>query len=588
MDYPSIKNYKTLKKLGDSPLGSTFLIEHELLKKQAVLKIFPSDLANEVKDEFLKKLPMLSACVHPHVVQTLDAFIHDDQLHVITEAILKEDEGVPCDLQSLIHDRGVVLNEKQIVSILHQVADAVDYIHDFCSGPHQNIKPRNVLVETIKEDSVAVFVTDSGYSQILGTEYILKSIYSHIGATSVSDGALLKEDTFWESFSAVPPETRKSLSYDLLSDVYTFGMLGFYLHQGEYPTAFFHDNDFCDFEYAWPTFFKRCLAKKPEERPASLSEALSFLFENSKKDLNTIVKSIDRHFIAPSASDATGKPIIKPQEIRKPVYDKDPGAVFNKESSVAVYKPKTQKQKTITPLPTEMVIIPEGSYTRGSLLGARDERPPHTVHIASFALDLHPVTNEHYIRFLEFMGGEKDGDNSDMIGLKESRVIRSNGKYMIESGYEKHPVTGVTWYGAQAYAKWVGKRLPYETEWEIAAKGDHDEAIYPNGDTIDKEQANFFSSDTTEVQKYPANSLGIYDLSGNVYEWCEDWYDFNYYHISHQEPSKSSGPKQGVYRVLRGGCWKSLKDDLRVSHRHRNSPGSMNKTYGFRCAADVQ
>ena len=79
------------------------------------------------------------------------------------------------------------------------------------------------------------------------------------------------------------------------------------------------------------------------------------------------------------------------------------------------------------------------------------------MHIESFALDIHQVTNDHYVRFLEFMGGEKDGDNSDLIGLKESRIIKSNGKYMIESGYERHPVTGVTWYGAQAYAKWVGE-----------------------------------------------------------------------------------------------------------------------------------
>ena len=255
MDYPEIKNYKTLKKLGESPLGSTYLIRHELLKKQAVLKIFPSDLQEEVKKTFLEKLPILSACMHPNIVKTLDAFVHDGQLNVVTEAILNGDEGEPCDLRSLIHDRGVVLNEKQIVSILHQVADAVDYIHDFCSGPHQNIKPRNVLVESIKEDSVNIFITDSGYSQILGTEYILKAIYSHIGLTCDTKGELPSDNTFWESFLAIPPETRKIYSYDLLSDVYTFGMLGFYLHQGEYPLAFFYDNDFGDLEYNWPTFF---------------------------------------------------------------------------------------------------------------------------------------------------------------------------------------------------------------------------------------------------------------------------------------------------------------------------------------------
>ena len=178
-------------------------------------------------------------------------------------------------------------------------------------------------------------------------------------------------------------------------------------------------------------------------------------------------------------------------------------------------------------------------------------------------------------------------ENHDVIRLRESRIRRSAGKLVIESGYAKHPVIGVSWYGALGYAKWVGKRLPTEAEWEIAAKGGFEEAIYPSGDDIEKFQANFFSSDTTATMSYSPNGYGLYDMAGNVYEWCQDWYDYNYYEHSAQEPSEPKGPLQGVYRVLRGGCWKSLKEDLRVSHRHRNNPGTINRTYGFRCASDI-
>jgi formylglycine-generating enzyme required for sulfatase activity len=234
-----------------------------------------------------------------------------------------------------------------------------------------------------------------------------------------------------------------------------------------------------------------------------------------------------------------------------------------------------------------MVIIPAGSYFRGSNQGTRDEMPRHAIHLSSFAIDVHPVTNEQFVRFLEAMGGEKDVNNSDIIRLRESRIKRSGGNLNIESGYARHPVVGVTWYGAVAYTKWVGKRLPTEAEWEIAAFGGREDFLYPTGLNIERSEANFFSSDTTPVMSYPPNGYGLYDIAGNVYEWCHDWYDFHYYDMSVQEPNDPKGPMQGVYRVLRGGCWKSLKEDLRCAHRHRNNPGVMNGTYGFRCAADV-
>lgn len=223
---------------------------------------------------------------------------------------------------------------------------------------------------------------------------------------------------------------------------------------------------------------------------------------------------------------------------------------------------------------------------RGAQNGSRDEVPRHSVTLNSFAIDIHPVTNEQFVRFLEVMGGEKDGNNNDIIRLKDSRIKRSCGKIMIESGYAKHPVVGITWYGAYAYSKWIGKRLPTEVEWEVAAMGP-EATLYPSGNDIDHKLANFFSSDTTPVMSFPSSAYGIYDMSGNVYEWCQDWYSYNYYETSIQEPDNPKGPPQGVYRVLRGGCWKSLKEDLRCAHRHRNNPGTFNKTYGFRCAADV-
>ncbi len=281
------------------------------------------------------------------------------------------------------------------------------------------------------------------------------------------------------------------------------------------------------------------------------------------------------------------KPKIKPAEIARPIYEQDPAASFHVESTVAPYRPKEKEIKDVLPIDSEMIVISGGEYSRGSNEGQRDERPSHKIVLPSFGIDIHPVSNEQFALFLEAMGGEKDSNNHDIIRLKESRIKKISGKINIESGYSKHPVVGVSWYGAIAYAKWVGKRLPTEAEYEIAARGSLENAIYPTGIDITRDQANYFSADTTPVMSFSPNSYGIYDLAGNVYEWCQDWYDYSYYEVSMQEPTNPKGPPQGVYRVLRGGCWKSLKPDMRITHRHRNSPGTINKTYGFRCAADA-
>lgn len=293
--------------------------------------------------------------------------------------------------------------------------------------------------------------------------------------------------------------------------------------------------------------------------------------------------------IATASSEEEKQVLIKPSELKKLEYEEDPGAIFQAPKIVEPYKPQQNKEvKNIEPLMIDMVVIEGGEYMRGSHMGARDEKPRHRIELASFALDIHPVTNEQFVRFLEVMGSEKNADNNDMILLKESRIKRMGGKLIIESGYSKHPVVGVSWYGAQAYAKWIGKRLPTEAEWEIAASQGKEENMYPFGSEIDRTQANFFSSDTTPVMSYPPNTGGLFDMAGNVYEWCEDWYGYNYYEASMHEPVYPPGPPQGVYRVLRGGCWKSLIEDMRCSHRHRNKPATMNRTYGFRLAADVK
>ena len=412
--------------------------------------------------------------------------------------------------------------------------------------------------------------------------------------------------SFCQNFLFLAPEQKVAghpKASPIKSDVYAFGVLLYYLLTGEFPEGYFElpSKKAPELKWNWDLLICRALQTDPLKRPENLSARIEELLATTThavprpqmQKMKTIAEeSMEAapRFAASAAASQTAvqvRPVLKPKEIARPSFEADPGAIFKTETAVGPYKPVPQEDTEVEPMLAEMAVVPSGTYLRGSNNGGRDEMPRHAVNLNAFAIDVHPVTNEQFVLFLEAMGGEKDVNNSEIIRLRESRIKRSGGKLNIESGYARHPVVGVTWYGAVAYAKWVGKRLPTEAEWEVASYGGREDFIYPNGNQIERTDANFFSSDTTPVMSYSPNGFGLYDMPGNVYEWCQDWYDYHFYDISVQEPDNPKGPAQGVYRVLRGGCWKSSKEDLRCAHRHRNNPGLMNGTYGFRCAADV-
>jgi len=203
----------------------------------------------------------------------------------------------------------------------------------------------------------------------------------------------------------------------------------------------------------------------------------------------------------------------------------------------------------------------------GSDTGKEDESPQQEVILDAYNIDIYPVTNAEYKKFV------------DATGHKPPRNWK-NGTY--PEGKADHPVVWVTWYDAQAYAEWVGKRLPTEAEWEKAARGT-DGRIYPWGNEFDKNKCNSREAgikDTVPVGSYPDNAspFGVYDMAGNVWEWTADWYDA--YRGSLYEFNRF-GEK---YKVLRGGSWYDGADFVRCSARNSADPNFSFSTIGFRCA----
>jgi formylglycine-generating enzyme required for sulfatase activity len=235
-----------------------------------------------------------------------------------------------------------------------------------------------------------------------------------------------------------------------------------------------------------------------------------------------------------------------------------------------------------------MVLIPAGSFEMGDHFGEGNkdgrELPVHTVELDAFYMDVYEVTVGQFREFVN-----QSGYNYN----------RWNDVAEYSSG-DKYPMVYVSWNDATAYAKWAGKRLPTEAEWEYAARGGLVGKRYFWGDEKpDGSQCNFADKNTdynwsdktvddgykytAPVGSFIANGYGLYDMAGNVYEWCQDWYGKDYYSSS---PTKNPlGPGSGSYRVLRGGSWRNTANDLRVAYRITYHPLYGTNAYGFRCVS---
>ncbi len=248
----------------------------------------------------------------------------------------------------------------------------------------------------------------------------------------------------------------------------------------------------------------------------------------------------------------------------------------------------------------DMVLIPAGEFQMGSSAEkANDsEKPVHVVYVDAFYMDKYPVTNEQYKAFLDENPQWRKPQlfkNYIPADYHDGAYLRDWYRTNYPTGKADHPVTKVGWYAAMAYAQWVGKRLPTEAEWEKAARGGLERRTYPWGNSVDLSQANYLHNvgGTTPVGRYPANGYGLHDVSGNVWEWCLDAYDANFYLNSPgRNPFSDVNTLEWVTknfrsiqspRVLRGGSWLMDPQGVRVAYRFMGNPLDTHSAFGFRC-----
>lgn len=285
--------------------------------------------------------------------------------------------------------------------------------------------------------------------------------------------------------------------------------------------------------------------------------------------------------------------------------------------------------------PTEGMIFIQGAEF---LMGTDDnegfpndgEGPVRSVKVDSFYIDACAVSNAEFKKFADATGYVTEAEHFGWsyvfhlfvppeVAAKVTQVVKGTPWWWnVEGACWKHPegpgtsieermdhpVIHVSWNDAMAYCEWAGKRLPTEAEWEYAARGGLVQKRYPWGDLLkpdgehrcniwqgkfpEKNNASDGFAGTAPVRSFPPNGFGLYNVSGNVWEWCADWFSPTFHVNGPRDNPK--GPPSGQARVLRGGsylCHKSYCNRYRVAARSQNTPDSSTGNIGFRCALSV-
>jgi len=629
-----IGNYEVVSPFGEGGMGELYLGRHTRLAREVIIKTIRTEDFSPRQVEHLRERLEREAFVqsqldHPNIVRVYDFIASGDTTCIVMEYVPGR------DLRKMITRETGPIPDSRALKLFKQVLAAIDYAHNFIYADktgarhqgiiHRDLKPANILVTP---DDV-VKVTDFGIVKVRGVK----------GGTQMGFNPGTPE--------YMSPEQARGRELDHRSDIYALGVVLYEMLTGHVP--FEGDGSgTSDYEIrrghiemavpAMSEFYPgispelekivlKALEKNPDERFQTARQFLELLEEyemtgaakitgrmlgarqtlvadgrgTARQSLadaptvgigNTVVTDPNRPSVSSprSGNNAVSLPsnnssnagaysrpnVVHPADEQRSKVPQIIGVAFTAVIVVAISA--WLLTRTPTPpvinnpggVPPGMISIPGGEFVMGRDDGNVYERPAHKVTVKPFYIDETEVTNSQYQEFVD-------------ATRRQPPSHWPNGRAPIGEG--SHPVYNVSWDDANAYAKWAGKRLPTEVEWEYAARGT-DGRLYPYGNEPKLQYSNASEDDyrlPLAVRNYPqgASPFGVYDMAGNVAEWIGD--DFRLYPGSTLPPNDPNSGRKAV----RGGAFNVAASAQTATDRFFYPPSTKNTSIGFRCAKDI-
>lgn len=532
------ERYRSVRVIGEGGFGRTFLaIDKQRLDTPCVIKQFlpqqSGSAALEKATELFKQeaFRLRDLGKHSHIPDLLAFFPQEGRLYLIQEFI----EGK--NLLDELQQKGK-FSESEVKQILVELLPILQFVHDN-KVIHRDIKPENIIKSS---QTGALFLIDFGVSKEVGG-----SVLSRVGTITGTPGY-------------APPEQLRGMVFPN-SDLYSLAVTCIRLLTGHFQKDDGDDLIFDSMRMQWT--WKQYVSVS-QELEIVLDKMLQDLPINRFQSAYEVLSSLEKQIVSTSAQIQNSSISLQgfiPNTI---------SSRFNPAIS------STQNENLGNGVVLEMVAIPGGKFLMGSPEGQGDdsEKPQHQVTVPPFFMGKYPVTQAQWERVADLPKVKID------LRSKPSHFKGAN-----------LPVENVSWHDAQEFcarlSKATGKlyRLPSEAEWEYACRANTTTPYY-FGDTITTDLVNHRNKygQTTEVGKFPPNAFGLYDMHGNVWEWCEDGWHGNYINApiwpNDSIPWISSNNKQ----ILRGGSWIDLRGLCRSACRNGNNAYYRCYDYGFRVA----